>query len=79
MAHETKPWRARAVASALALSLASAGCTSDQSVDRTPIGSVVTGKTDTTGGYLDSVQQANQDRQAGGQTTTPAGPGSSRY
>jgi hypothetical protein len=66
-----------------ALSLASAlaftGCTSDQSVDRTPIGGVVTGKTDNPGDYLDSVQQANEDRQAGGQSTSAAGPGSSRY
>jgi len=79
MEHVIKSWRARATVTALALALASAGCTTDQDVGRTPIGSVVTGKTDTPGGYLDSVQQANQARQAGGQTTSPVGPGSSAY
>jgi hypothetical protein len=79
MAHKTKPWRAYAGTFAVALALVLAGCTSDQSVDKTPIGSVVTGKTDNPGDYLDSVQQANEDRQAGGQSTAAAGPGSSRY
>jgi hypothetical protein len=79
MAHATKSWRARFAALSLTLALASAGCTSDQSVDKTPIGSVVTGKTDNPGDYLDSVQQANEDRQAAGQSTSAAGPGSTRY
>ncbi len=68
----------RAGAAALLFAICVAGCTSDQDPGRTPIGSVVTGKTDPNA-YLDQVQQANQDRQAGGQTVSPVGPGSNHY
>lgn len=73
MAHDKTSWRVRVAAIVAALGLAA--CSSDQDVSRTPIGSVVTGNTEPSG-YLDQVQQANQNRQDSGQTVSPVGPGS---
>jgi hypothetical protein len=60
-------WRTGAIIITLALALGLAGCTSDQDPSNTPIGSVVTGKTDSASDYLKQVQAGNEARQQEGQ------------
>jgi hypothetical protein len=55
----------------LALGAALAACTSDQDPAKTPMGSVLTGNTDSASGYFDKVQQANQEHQQSGQPGAP--------
>ncbi len=64
-----KVWAASLALAALALDFT--GCTSDQSVDRTPVGSVIAGKTDSASGYFQQVEEANKSRQQSGQSSNP--------